>query len=267
VLLPNGDVLVAGGSFLGSGGTATNGAALFNPSTGTCTPTGSMNAARNGFMFFLLPNGKVLAAGGDSNFSEPATAELYDPATGTWTPTGSLPGSYDGYTAVLLPDGKVLAVVAEITGSAWVLYDPASGSWTPTTSSPPVRIGLIGLLPDGLAWGPDEIYDPSTAQWTTFAPPTSRGGFAILATGRALAAGGTFQVNARPYPIEETLKTAQLWDPSTFAWTSTGNLNVSRTGQSMTLLPNGQVLVAGGETFSKSGGNLVPTATAELYTP
>src|SRR6516164_6033712 len=106
VLLLDGDVLVAGGSFLGSGGQATNGAALFNPSTGTYTPTGSMNVARNGFMFFVLPNGKVLAAGGDSNFSQPATAELYDPATGTWTPTGSLPGSYDGYMAVLLGMAK-----------------------------------------------------------------------------------------------------------------------------------------------------------------
>lgn len=55
VLLPDGDVLVAGGSFLGSGGQATNGAALFNPSTGTYTPTGSMNAARNGFHAFPAP--------------------------------------------------------------------------------------------------------------------------------------------------------------------------------------------------------------------
>lgn len=266
-LLPDGDVLVVGGSFLGSGGHATNGAALFNPSTGTWTPTGSMHAARTGFMLFVLPTGKVLAAGGDSLFSEPATAELYDRATGTWTPTGSLPGSYDGYAAILLGDGKVLADVALVTGAGFYLYDPATGSWTPTTSSPPVMIGLTGLLPDGLAWGPDEIYEPATAQWTTFAPPSNRGGFAILATGQALAAGGTFKVNARPYPIEETLNTAELWDPSTLSWTSTGNMNVSRTGQLMILLPNGQVLVAGGQTFDPSHKRLVPTTTAELYTP
>jgi len=44
-------------------------------------------------------------------------------------------------------------------------------------------------------------------------------------------------------------------------------LNVSRTGQSMTLLLNGQVLLAGGESFDKSAGHLVPIASAELYTP
>ena len=38
----------------------------------------------------LLPNGKVLVAGGYCNFSRLASAELYDPASGTWTATGSL---------------------------------------------------------------------------------------------------------------------------------------------------------------------------------
>jgi hypothetical protein len=44
-------------------------------------------------------------------------------------------------------------------------------------------------------------------------------------------------------------------------WATTGNLNVSRAGHSATLLPNGQVLVAGGE---NSGAVL---ASAELYNP
>jgi hypothetical protein len=35
----------------------------------------------------------------------------------------------------------------------------------------------------------------------------------------------------------------------------------------MTLLLNVQVLAAGGQTFDKSSGTLVPTDTAELYTP
>ena len=267
VLLPDGDVLVVGGSLLGSGGKATNGAALFNPSTGTWTPTGSMNVAREGCLLILLPNGKALAAGGDTSFSQPASAELYDPATGTWTPTGGMTGSFNDYTSLLLGDGEVLAIVAEVSGGATDLYDPATGSWTANPPPPPALSGLVGLLPDGLAWGADILYDASTAQWTTFAGPSSRGGVCALATGQGLAAGGTFEVNARPYPIEETLKSAELWDPRTLAWTSIANLNVSRTGQSMTLLLNGQVLLAGGESFDKSAGHLVPIASAELYTP
>ena len=265
LLLPKGEVLVVGGSVLGSGGNFTNGAALFNPSTGTWTPTGSMSIGRDSFMLILLPNGKVLVAGGDvgPGSGQVSSAELYDPVTGTWTPTGAMTGAYTGWGAALLGDGKVLAIVD--TGAD--LYDPATGSWTATTP-PPIGGGFACLLlPDGLSWGDGELYDPASAQWTTFAKPTTAGGFAVLATGQVLAAGGTFEVNARPYPIEETTKSAELWDPSTLAWTSIANLNVSRTGQSMTLLLNGQVLLAGGESFDKSAGALVPIASAELYTP
>ncbi len=265
VLLSDGQVLVAGGSTLGSGGNYTNGAALFNPSTGTWTPTGSLSIGRNGFALILLPNGNVLAAGGDVSpgAGQISTAELYDPATGAWTPTGSMTGAYTGWGAGLLADGKVLAIVD--TGAD--LYDPATGSWTATTPPPGGGGFACLLLPDGLSWGEDELYDPSTAQWTTFAQPNSSGGFAVLATGQVLAAGGIIEVNAQPYPIAETTKAAELWNPSTLAWTSTGNLQVSRVGQSMTLLLNGQVLVAGGESFDKSAGALVPIASAELYTP
>ncbi len=44
-------------------------------------------------------------------------------------------------------------------------------------------------------------------------------------------------------------------------------VNVSRTQESMTVLLNGQALVAGGESFDKSQGRLVPMADAELYKP
>src|SRR5438105_707186 len=45
----------------------------------------SMSTARAFHTATLLPNGKVLVAGGDA---APTSAELYDPATGTWSPTG-----------------------------------------------------------------------------------------------------------------------------------------------------------------------------------
>ena len=55
----------------------------------------------------LLPNGKVLVAGGLHGVRL-ASAELYDPASGTWTATGSLATARDDHTATLLPNGKVL---------------------------------------------------------------------------------------------------------------------------------------------------------------
>ena len=44
-------------------------------------------------------------------------------------------------------------------------------------------------------------------------------------------------------------------------------MSTSRFGESMTVLFNGQVLVAGGETFDKQSKHIVQTTSAELYTP
>jgi Galactose oxidase, central domain len=87
-LLPNGQVLVAGGSnssgFLAS-------AERYDPATGTWTVTGSLHTARYGHTATLLPDGRVLvAAGVGTGFIKLASAELYDPATGAWTVTGDL---------------------------------------------------------------------------------------------------------------------------------------------------------------------------------
>ena len=74
--------------------------------SGTWTPTGSLNTARADFTATLLPNGKVLVAGGfDITFTASASAELYDPASATWTATGSLVTARYDHTATLLPRG------------------------------------------------------------------------------------------------------------------------------------------------------------------
>src|SRR5262245_62212856 len=81
-LLPNGQVLVAGG-ILNTGGT-TNSAELYDPATGSCKLTGSMTLPRRNHNATLLLNGKVLVTGGVNGNQVLLDAELYDPATGSW---------------------------------------------------------------------------------------------------------------------------------------------------------------------------------------
>ena len=84
-VLPNGTVLAAGG--FGDTGLLSS-AELYDPTTGTWTPTGSLSAARISHTATLLPNGTVLVAWGYRGTGLLDSAELYDPTTGQWTPNG-----------------------------------------------------------------------------------------------------------------------------------------------------------------------------------
>ncbi|MGO8870888.1 MAG: Kelch repeat-containing protein, partial [Acidimicrobiales bacterium] len=169
-LLQNGDVLVAGGCCeAGHPDIGLNSAEIYDPSTGTWAPTGSLNVGRAGATATLLQNGDVLVAGGGCNgqgygcdsgsyLVNLKSAELYDPSTGVWTLTGSMSEGRQFQTATLLENGEVL-----VTGgfnncdddfctdlSSADLYDPAIGKWLPTTRmTVPREQQTATLLTDG----------------------------------------------------------------------------------------------------------------------
>jgi hypothetical protein len=186
ILLPDGTVLVAGGSGGGEGPMLAS-AELYDPASGLWTATGSMAEARGAFAATLLLDGKVLVAGGRYAavaIDGLASAELYDPASGRWTATGDMAEArQNGVTATLLTDGRVLVVGDDHTRTA-ELYDPSSGQWTATASmlvasggvpAIPLRDGRVLVVAracgqeelEGPAYA--EIYDPTTA--SAPAPP------------------------------------------------------------------------------------------------
>ena len=144
-LLANGKVLIVGGIVMTSFGLLLGkSAVLYNPVTDTSVFTGSLSTERTYHTATVLPNGKVLVAGGWGTNGALTSAELYNPATGTWTNTGSLDPAFYVDTLTLLPNGKVLAV----GGTNAELYDPATGVWS-FTGSPAHGGSTATLLPNG----------------------------------------------------------------------------------------------------------------------
>ena len=127
-LLANGKVLIAGGIDRTNPNSpaATSKAELYDPATGTFTPTNNMTVARDGHTATLLATGRVLIAGG----ADLPSAEVYDPATGSFSPTGDMGQARASHTATLLSNGTVLMVGG--SDSTAELYDPFTGSFSPT---------------------------------------------------------------------------------------------------------------------------------------
>ncbi len=147
-LLPNGTVLVAGGS----GAAYLASAEVYDPASGVWKATGSMTTPRAGHTATLLPNGTVLVAGGvGANSVWLDSAELYDPASGVWKATGSMAATRARHTATLLPNGTVLVAGGSGAGPFGAeVYDPASGAWTATGSMATARnTHTATLLPNG----------------------------------------------------------------------------------------------------------------------
>jgi len=220
---------------------------------GAWSYTGSLNINRSYHTATLLPDGRVLVAGGNSGGEN----EIYDPTTGQWTFTGSLTTARTSHTATLLPNGKVLVVGGYANGYAKSaeLYDPATEQWTLTGSLTTARYDHTAtLLSNGkvlVAGGytdSAELYDPAAGSWSVTNKMTTTRYMhtaTLLPNGKVLVAGGNTNI-------------AELYDPTTGQWSITGNLTVSRVGHTATLLPNGKVLVAGGSSSR---------TTAELYNP
>jgi hypothetical protein len=92
----------------------------------------------------LLPDGKVLVAGGFNLSETLSSAELYDPASGTWAVTGNLTLGRYYHTASLLPDGKVLVA----GGGGFALPSGTVLTAINNTSDMPIN-GIFDNLPDG----------------------------------------------------------------------------------------------------------------------
>jgi N-acetylneuraminic acid mutarotase len=291
--LADGHVLVTGGDRGAPFYDATATAELYNPSTGTWAPTGSMATARESHTATVLADGRVLVAGGNSGGSFAtifSSAEIYNPASGTWAPTGSMTHVRSGHTATLLNDGRVLVAGGSdgLPLASAEIYDPASDTWAATGSLSIARAGhtatLLGdgrvLVVGGVAnssatstQASAEIFNPASGTWApTGSMATKRSSHTAtgLADGLVLVTGGLTPVDTNGN-IALTAST-EIYNPATGSWTPTGSLTTARYRHTMTLLSDGRVLVAGGgnsgqsaEIYAPASGTWAPTGSLTTF--
>ena len=283
LLLPGGKVLVSGG--FGANSLALATAELYDPVTASWTTAANMLTARSSPAATVLSSGKVLVSGGQNRLVQPtsiASAELYDPATNTWAAAGTLATARSVHTATLLPNGKVLVAGGLNTAASASniriaeLYDPATNAWTSAGTMTAARYAHTAtLLPSGkvLVTGgvtasgdvaTSELYDPATNSWTAASPmgaPRNLHTAVLLPNGKLLVAGGSSFATG----VFITLKTAEIYDPVTNAWTAAAPMAIARVSHTVNTLTGGKVLVSGG--FSSLSSGEVYDVGTNAWTP
>ena len=267
-LLPNGKILVAGGT---DGSNVLASGEIFDPATLTSVATaGTMRDDRDLHTATLLPNGRVLIAGGftTNSITTDSTngAEIYYPDTSRFIPTGTMITPRRGHTAVLLPDGTVMVTGGLTTGG---IVTPTSEIFRSTTQVWSAAAALPGgqertghtatLLKDGtvLVVGGTNAGGPMATVYR-FNPSNPGLGWVLKAAlphalyqhtatllfdGRVLVAGGNDGFGE--------FNASYIYDPQANTWTPTTGLAPllqPRYGHTATLLPNDTVMITGGNT-------------------
>jgi hypothetical protein len=197
-----------------------------------------MTSARSLHTATLLSDGRVLVVGGvGAGVESPAvlgTAELYSPKSNKFKATTSMSTPRLAAAAVRLRDGRVLVVGGE--NSSYLGINTA------------------------------EVYNPKTARWTLTSPMNYRrlnATATLLKNGKVLIVGG-YSVNS----FCCALSSAEIFDPATGTFSTTGFMAVGRRNHTATRLKDGRVLVAGG--YNGLNGNADGSGNVnspEIYDP
>jgi len=254
VTMNDGRVLIVGG--VDESDLVSRSMYIFDPSSETFSPFGSLVAGRIGFVAVALPDGNVLVLGGGSG--DPGSV-LIDAHTGALIQTANSPHSVRVFaTGTLLTNGKVLIVggLNDTTHDPSAeLYDPVTRTFSLLSASLTVpryshsalmakdgRVLIYGGVSGDGQPAPPELFDPATGTFTKLnvAESNTRANHTAVATsnGTIWIAGGDDGTSALTAVIQFDLVSGVL--------RRTLDLATPRTDLAAAALTDGRVLVAGG---------------------
>jgi hypothetical protein len=238
-----------------------------------------MATARQSPHAVLLGDGRVLVVGDDGETggvvsAESTRAELWEPASSAWRTTERLNAPRRDFAAVPIPDGRALVTGGfnqdDQSYSSTYVYDPRAGgeSWS--------KVGLLGTaraapaaaaLPDGRVLVAGGYYRTKPNYGRSTGPEAVLAAF-HPAQGTDADRSGPRLTDVAPPNVGAALATAELFDPATGSWSSTGSMKYARFGAAAVTLADGRVLVVGCGP-SESGVTVADGAadSAEIYDP
>lgn len=245
----------------------------FDPDSGAWRTLAGMETARGIPVLAVLSNGALMAAGGldfggMARGDEPkavTSVEIYDPETDSWRTTPEMNGgAFSGAALIALADGRALALSGDDRAREAMLDMGDAERFFADT-------GAGYDSPDGFIAA--EVYDPETDDWSATASPEiprSDPTAILLSDGKALVAGAGVTLRntdpSNPSRIEIAAAfAAEIYDPKADAWTRTAPMREFRANHTLTLLPDGKVLAAGGQ--DPRAGEFDIYATTEIYDP
>jgi len=228
--LPNGDVLIAGGT-VDQGPTAffaVDNYWIYGAQSGDLVQLATtMAETRTQHTATVLADGRVLTVGGtDEQGVTRKTGEIFDPVTMTATAIAPMSIERVMHSATLLADGRVLV---------------CGGASQADISSP---LSLVAAVLKST-----EIYDPMTDTWTPgpdLPKPRALGNASRLGDGRVLVTGGLEVTTILTVPVPSISNDARRYDPTTNSFLSTASFPGPRGLHAQMTLPNGDAVIVGG---------------------
>ena len=250
---------------------------LWDPATGTTTPT-----PLPGYQLFcaghsFLGNGQVLVTGGNlGDFVGVSFASLYDFVANAWARVPDMNAGRWYPTSTTLANGDVLVISGEINNSIGVntlpqVWQTAAKSWRDLTTAQ-LALSLyprMFLAPNGKVFyatpeSPSRYLDTSGAgNWTSVANLNSNfrdyDTAVLYDIGKVLTAGGGDPPTA----------TAEVIDlnAASPAWRYVGSMARARRQLNSTILADGKVLITGGSSGSGFDNASSPVYLAEMWDP